>query len=72
MYSRCSHLGPLAGKLRPWSRVHRGYLCVGLCAKPRVSLSDIPFCDAKHFPTPVQFRPSLDSSSRPLQHLLSR
>lgn len=42
MYSRCSHLGPLAAKLRPWSRIH-GLLVRRLCAKPRVSLFDIPF-----------------------------
>lgn len=63
MYSRCSHLGPLAAKLRPWSRVH-GLLARRLCAKPRVSLFDIPF--------PSISTSSLFFFSHPSSHLLSR
>lgn len=65
MYSRCSHLGPLAGKLRAWSRVHEATSASVMCAKPPVSLSDIPFYDAKHH-HPRLGSPPLDPFSRPL------
>lgn len=59
MYSRCSHLGPLAAKLRPWSRVHGLLVRAGLCANPRVSLSDIPFRDPNHLHFHPFFSPFL-------------
>lgn len=64
MYSRCSHLGPLAAKLRPWSRVHGLLVRAGLCANPRVSLSDIPFRDPNHLHfTPPSFFLALPHTS---------